>query len=345
MRFLSKTVILLVALLSLSLVAAGCGDKGQDKSKGDDPKSGAKAKYSLATAGTGGTYYPMGGGVSSVVKEATGIEIAVETSGGSAENLRLIQSGETDMAWANASEIFWAWNGQEFFKGQNIKDFRVVAFSWNAIYHWAVHKDSGINSFADLKGKKVGIGPQGSGAAVFAETYLKAVGVWDKVQPAYLPPDDSATSFKDKKIGLFGYFSRVPMSALMDITSQTEIKLLDPTIEGEKVGFSQKYPFYTKTVIPKGSYKGQDQDVSKYGNPVYLVVSKKIPDQVVYDMLKAIYSENGQKRLLQTNKAAEDMTLKTAMNGVSEMGVPLHPGAVKFFQEKGVSIPANVIEK
>jgi len=135
------------------------------------------------------------------------------------------------------------------------------------------------------------------------------------------------------------------MSALMDITSQSEIKLLDPTIEGEKVGFSQKYPFYTKAVIPKGSYKGQDQDVSKYGNPVYLVVHKNVPDQVVYDMLKAIYSENGQKRLLQTNKAAEDMTLKTAMNGVVEMGVPIHPGAVKFFKENNVNVPESLIAK
>ncbi|MFZ5650879.1 MAG: TAXI family TRAP transporter solute-binding subunit [Bacillota bacterium] len=344
MKIKSKATILMASLLALSLVLAGCGgDKGQDKGKADAPK--AKNKYSFATAGTGGTYYPMGGGVASVVKEATGIEIAVETSGGSAENLRLIQSGETDMAWANASEIYWAWNGQEFFKGQNVKDFRVVAFSWNAIYHWAVHKDSGIKSFADLKGKKVAIGPQGSGAAVFAETYLKSVGMWDKVQPMYLPPDDSATSFKDKKVALFGYFSRVPMSALMDITATADITLLDPTVEGEKAGFSQKYPFYTKTVIPKGAYKGQDKDVAKYGNPVYLVVHKKVPDQVVYDMLKAIYSESGQKRLLQTNKAAEDMTIKNSMSGLAELGVPLHPGAVKFFKEQNVSVPEKLIEK
>ncbi|MHB8157779.1 MAG: TAXI family TRAP transporter solute-binding subunit [Desulfocucumaceae bacterium] len=342
MRLKSKSLYLLLAVLVFTLVAAGCG--GKDKAAGDtkapaDTK--AKDKYSLATAGTGGTYYPMGGGIASVAKDGN-IEISVETSGGSAENLRLIQSGETDLAWANASEIYWAWNGQEFFKGQSIKDFRVVAFSWDAIYHWAVPKNSGIKTFADLKGKKLGIGPQGSGAAVFAETYLKAIGMWDKVQPQYLPPEDQATSFKDKKIALFGYFSRVPMSALMDITATMEITLLDPTIEGEKAGFAQKYPFFVKTVIPKGSYKGQEQDVAKYGNPVYLVASTKVPDQVIYDLLKTVYSENGQKRLRQTNKAAEDMTLKTAMKGVKEMGVPLHPGAVKFYTEQKVEMPAGL---
>jgi len=338
MRFKSKSMFVLIAVLAFTLVAAGCGG-GQDKGSGDTK---AKKSYSLATAGTGGTYYPMGGGIASVSNEAGVTEISVETSGGSAENLRLIQSGETDLAWANASEIYWAWNGQEFFKGQNIKDFRVVTFAWDAIYHWAVPKDAGVNSFADLQGKKLGIGPQGSGAAVFAETYLKAIGMWDKIQPQYLPPEDSATSFKDKKIALFGYFSRVPMSALMDITATMEVKLLDPTIEGEKAGFSQKYPFFVKTVIPKGAYKGQDQDVSKYGNPVYLVASTKVPDQVIYDLLKAVYSENGQKRLLQTNKAAEDMKLKNAMKGVKEMGVPLHPGAVKFFTEQKIEIPAGL---
>ena len=344
MRLKSKSMYLIIAVLAFTLVAAGCGG-GQDKGAGDGKASGdakAKTQYSLATAGTGGTYYPMGGGIASVAKEFGAVEMSVETSGGSAENLRLIQSGETDLAWANASEIYWAWNGQEFFKGQTVKDFRVVAFSWDAIYHWAVPKDSKINSFADLQGKKLGIGPQGSGAAVFAETYLKAIGMWDKVQPQYLPPEDQATSFKDKKISLFGYFSRVPMSALMDITATMEVTLLDPTIEGEKAGFAQKYPFFVKTVIPKGAYKGQDKDVAKYGNPVYLVASTKVPDQVIYDILKAVYSENGQKRMLQTNKAAEDMTLKTAMKGVKEMGVPLHPGAVKFFTEQKVEIPAGL---
>ncbi|SFR09615.1 TAXI family TRAP transporter solute-binding subunit [Desulfoscipio geothermicus] len=337
MKVKAKGFMLIVSLLVLSLLAAGCGEGGEQN-------MADKTKFSFATAGTGGTYYPMGGGVSSVVQDATDYEVAVETSGGSAENLRLIQAGETDFAWANASEIYWAWNGEEFFKGQELKDFRVVTFAWNAIYHWAVHKGSNINSFAGLEGKKVGIGPQGSGAAVFGETYLRAIGMWDKVQPMFLPPDDQATSFKDNKIEAFGYFSRVPMAALMDIAAVTDIKLLDPTIEGAKVNFSEKYPFYSQTVVPKGSYTGQDQDVKMYGNPVYMVAHKNIPEQVVYDILTAVYSEKGQERLLQTNKAAEDMTLENALQGMTEMGVPLHPGAVKFFKEKGLEIPEELVK-
>lgn len=332
-----RLVLLLVVMVAaISLVVAGCGGGGAGN-------KAEKTKFSFATAGTGGTYYPMGGGVASVVQKASNYEIAVETSGGSAENLRLIQSGETDFAWANASEIYWAWNGEEFFKGQEIKNFRVVTFSWNAIYHWAVHEGSGIDSFSDLAGKKVGIGPQGSGAAVFGETYLRAIGMWDKVQPMFLPPDDQATSFKDNKISAFGYFSRVPMAALMDIAAVTDIKLLDPTIEGAKINFSKKYPFYTQTVIPKGSYKGQEEDVKMYGNPVYMVAHKDISDQVVYDILTAVYSDEGQKQLLQTNKAAEDMQLENALQGMTEMGVPIHPGAAKFFEEKGIVVPEQLL--
>ncbi|SFH27147.1 hypothetical protein SAMN05660649_04513 [Desulfotomaculum arcticum] len=342
MKFTAKIFLLIVSLLALGLLVAGCGGSGGEG--GEEQNKAGQTSFSLATAGTGGTYYPMGGGVSSVVQDATNYEIAVETSGGSAENLRLIEAGETELAWANASEIYWAWNGEEFFKGQELKSFRVVNFGWNAIFHWAVHKGSNINSFADLKGKKVGIGPQGSGSAIFGETYFRAIGMWDKVQPMYLPPDDQATSFKDKKIDVFGYFSRVPMASLMDIAAVTDIKLLDPTIEGAQANFSQKYPFYTKTVIPKGSYSGQDQDVSMYNNPVYLVVRKDISDQVVYDLLTAIYSDKGQERLKQTNKAAEDMTLENALQGMEEMGVPLHPGAIKFFEEKGLEIPQELIE-
>ncbi len=328
---------LIASLLVLGLIAAGCGGGG-DQGKAD------RTKFSFATAGTGGTYYPMGGGISSVVQNTTDYEIAVETSGGSAENLRLIQSGETDLAWANASEMYWAWNGEEFFKGQEMRDFRVVTFSWDAIYHWAVHKNSDIKSFADLEGKKVGVGPQGSGAAVFGETYLKAIGMWDKITPVFLPPEDQGTDFKDKKIDVFGYFSRVPMATLMDIAAVSEINLIDPTIEGSMVNFSEKYPFYTQTLIPKGSYKGQDQDANMYGNPVYMVAHKDISEQVIYDILISCYSDEGQARLLQTNKAAEDMTLENALKGLTEIGVPMHSGAVKFFKEKGQEIPAELIE-
>lgn len=329
----------IISVVAISLVVTGCGGNGTSGESMAD-----KTSFSFATAGTGGTYYPMGGGIASIVQDATDYDIAVETSGGSAENLRLIQAGETDFAWANASEIYWAWNGEEFFQGQEIRDFRVVCFAWDAIYHWAVHAGSGINSFADLQGKKLGVGPQGSGAAVFAESYLRTIGMWDKVQPMFLPPDDQATSFKDRKIDVFGYFSRVPMASLMDIAAVTPIDLLDPTIEGEKVGFSEKYPFYTKTVIPAGSYNGQTQDAAMYGNPVYMVAHKDIPDQVIYDILTVVYSEQGQKRLLQTNQAAEDMTLENALKGFEEMGVPVHPGAVKFFEEKGMEVPAELIE-
>ncbi|NHM28784.1 TAXI family TRAP transporter solute-binding subunit [Desulfofundulus sp. TPOSR] len=330
------TVILVIGLLSAGI--SGCGKKGGEESQ---PGQGSQKAYSFATAGTGGTYYPMGGAIASIVKEQ-GIDISVETSGGSAENLRLIQSGQTDMAWANASEIYWAWNGQEFFKDQKIQDFRLVAFAWGAAFHWAALKESGIKTVADFAGKTVSIGPQGSGSAIFGETFLKHMGLWDKVKVMYYPPEDMADGLKNRTLDVMGYFSRVPWSAITDVSALTPVNLIDAPSEGEQKGFGQKYPFYLIQEVKSGTYKGQEKDIKFYNNPVYLVVHKNVPEEVVYKMLQAIYSDSGQAKLRQTHKAGEDMTLQNALVGMDKLAVPLHPGAEKFFKEKGMTIPPNI---
>ena len=141
-------------------------------------------RLTFSTAGTGGTYYPMGVGVSSFFTKAIpNVEVTCQTSGGSAENIRLLQNGEVDMCWANGSEIFWAWNGEEFFEGKKYDKMRMVSFAWTNTYHFLSLEASQISEISDFNGKKIGIGPHGSGAAIFGETFLRHMGIWDKIKP------------------------------------------------------------------------------------------------------------------------------------------------------------------
>ena len=294
-------------------------------------------KYSFSTAGTGGTYYPMGGGIANLLTESMeGVSVTAQTSGGSAENLRLIQGGEVDMAWANGSEIFWAWNGEEFFEGDPCDKVRVVSFAWTNTYHFAALRKSGITKPEDFVGKKVGIGPQGSGAAIFGETYLRNAGLFDKCNIMYLPPDDQSTSLKDRNIDVFGYFSGIPMAALIDVSSVEDIYIIDLKTLGDKTGFTDKYPFYSESLIKAGTYTGQERDVISYSNLTYWVASEDVPAEVIYEMLKALYADEGLKYMLSVHKRSSELSIDMITNGAEGLGVPLHEGTIKFLEEQGL---------
>ena len=316
-------VISIVIIVGLFLILSG----------GEDLK-----RLSFATAGTGGTYYPMGGGIASLLSKKTeGIEVSSQTSGGSAENLRLIENGDVDMAWANGSEIYWAWNGEQFFDN-NHKNIRIVSFSWTNTYHFAALEQSGINSVKEFTNKKIGIGPQGSGAAIFATTFLKHVGLWDEIEAMYLPPADQTTSLKDGGIDVFGYFSGIPMAAMMDIASVKDINILDLQDIGEVSNFTEKYPFYIRTTIPANTYNGQEKNIGSYSNLTYWVASKELSEEIVYKMMKTLYSKEGLEHMINVHSRSKELAVENIQKGIESIGVPLHPGAIKFLEEKGIEL-------
>lgn len=300
----------------------------------------AKTKYlRFSTAGTGGTYYPMGGAIASLItKKVDGVSVSAETSGGSAENVRLIEQGITDMAWANASEMYWGWNGIMYFKDKKYQNMRVVARCWSNSYHWLSLANSGITSVDQFEGKKLTIGPQGSGAALHGETVLRSLGLWDKVKIVWMPPSAAANALKDKQTDVFGYFSGIPMAAVLDIQALNKIKLIDVTAPAIAKGFSKEYPFYKAGIIPAGTYKGQDQDVGIFNQSTFWIVNKDLDDDLVYKMVKKVFSEEGIKYMANAHKRGTEFSVDGALDGVEGL-IPLHPGAAKFWKEQGLDVP------
>ena len=296
-------------------------------------------RLTFSTAGTGGTYYPMGVGVSSFFTKAIpNVEVTCQTSGGSAENIRLIQNGEVDMCWANGSEIFWAWNGEEFFKGKKYDKIRMVSFAWTNTYHFLSLEDSQISEINDFNGKKIGIGPHGSGAAIFGETFLKHIGVWDKIKPMFLPPSDQIAALKNKNIDVFGYFSGMPMAAIIDISASHNIQIIDLQKDGEKNDFTKTFPFYIKTTILKGTYKDQKKDIGSYSNLTYWIASEDVSEEVIYKLVKSLFSDEGIEYMKTVHKRSEELSLKNILTGVKKSGVPLHPGVIRFLKENNINI-------
>ncbi len=300
----------------------------------------AKTKYlRFSTAGTGGTYYPMGGAIASLItKKVDNVSVSAETSGGSAENVRLLEQGITDMAWANASEMYWGWNGIKYFKDKKYRNMRVVARVWSNSYHWLSLQSSGITGPDQFAGKKLTIGPQGSGAALHGETVLRSLGLWDKVKIVWMPPSAAASALKDKQTDVFGYFSGIPMAAVLDIQALNKITMIDVAAPAVAKGFSNEYPFYKAAAIPAGTYKGQDQDVGIFNQSTFWLVNKDLDDELVYRMVKKVFSEEGRKYMASAHKRGSEISIERALDGVDAL-IPLHPGAGKFWKEQGLKVP------
>jgi hypothetical protein len=324
-RFLEEIILLdrkkcLVLAFVIILVLTGCAADKVDN-------------YTFAAASPGGTYYAMSGGFTTIFGEMMdSCSLNVQTTAGSAENIRLVNSGETDFGLANGSELYWAWNDQGVFEGQNIEDIRIVAFVWTNIYHCVVLEDSEIESFEDFRGKNVGVGPQGSAAAIFNEILLTEAGVWDEVSPVYLPPGDQVSAVKDGNLDVFGYFSGLPLSLVTDLASVKDVKLLDIGELGDEYGFSEKYPFYGRSIIPSGTYKGQDEDTVSYSNLTYIIANKAVSKEMVYEFLQALYSEDGLDHMHSVHTRATELSVDSMEKKVGILGIPMHEGALKFIQ-------------
>ncbi|MBN2287030.1 MAG: TAXI family TRAP transporter solute-binding subunit [Tissierellales bacterium] len=293
-----------------------------------------KIEYVFAAASPGGTYFSMSGGISQVFSQLMeSVSLTVQTSSGSAENVRLINFNEADLGLANGSELYWAWHGEEVFEGQSYQDIRIVTFGWTNVYHAAVMKDSGIESFEHLIGKKVGVGPQGSAVAIFDELLFKKAGIWDKITPVYLPPADQLSAIKDGNLSVFSYFSGLPLSLITDLASSRQIRLLDVGNLGDELNFRDQYPFFDIAIIPSGTYSGQDEDVVTYANLTYVIANKNVSEEKIYDFMKALYSEEGLNIMKATHSSAVELREESIDKMVEKLGIPLHKGTEKFLKE------------
>src|SRR6056297_2251481 len=169
MKINNLVLILIVALVAIGFMVSYIYSNTMENSD-----------YSLAAASPGGTYFAMSGGLSSLFNEGIeGSNLSVQTTAGSAENIRLLQSKEVDFALANGSEIYWAYNSEGFFEGQSYDDIRVVTFGWTNVYHGVALEE--IKSIEDLKGSNIGVGPRGSAAEIFHKVYYQEAGIWDDI--------------------------------------------------------------------------------------------------------------------------------------------------------------------
>lgn len=291
--------------------------------------SGAEAQQvRLMTGPQGGSWYPLGGAIANIVEKA-GIRMQVMPGAGIA-NVQGVQGGKTDFGFGNSISTVDGVAGREPFK-EKATNVCNVATLYPQYFQVVVNADSGINTMADLKGKSIAVQPRGNTGEFISQQILKVHGLSydDMSRVSYVSYTDAVSLMKDNNAQAFTLGTTVPASAVMDLASARDVKLIDVSDE-MFAAMRDLNPGYTKLTIKAGSYPKQDKDVQAVGYATHVIARCDLDENVVYEVTKGLAENNAD--LSSIVRAMANTTLEVM---AEDIGVPMHPGAAKYYKEKG----------
>lgn len=295
-------------------------------------------RISIGTAGTAGALYPMGVAMAETIsRHVPGIKGSAEASGASLENIRNLAQGNVDWAISQNEVAFLAYTGQGKYKGRKVSSLRSLfgtLLSWAQIF---AAGDSSINSVRDFKGKRIGVGAPGSGGERVAQKILSYYGLsYKDFKAEFMSNAEMVSALKDGTLDAFIITHPLKSAALLDLTTSYNVKMVPIADDG----FYKKYPFFTKRSVPAGVYRNIDNPVPTPTSRIVMYTSTRadLSTAQVYNLLKGIWTYDSE--WVNTHPAVKKYTtLKDAIKGLN---IPLHPGAVKYYREQGLSVPARL---
>lgn len=303
---------------------AGCG--------GDSGSSagGGKQFLNIATGGTAGTYYPLGGALAELLNQnIKGMNASAQSTGASVANVNMLKDGSVDIAFIQNDIAYYAANGKEMFKDNKVESIRGIAALYPETVQFVTTADKGIKSIADLKGKKVAVGASGSGAEANARQILGAYGLtYDDIDVQYLSFGEAADALKDGNVDVGVVVAGFPTAAIQDLAANKSAALVN--IDAEHADkLMKQYPYFTKITVPKGTYPGQEEDVSTVAVKCVIVTTDKLSDDLGEQIVKAIYEHLD--RMKAAHAVGKYITKDTALEGMS---IKMNAGAEKYLKAK-----------
>ena len=312
-----KKITLIGAVLATLIALTGCNEN---------------KNYILATGGTSGTYYPFGGAIANIWNtKIENMNVTAQATGASAENLRLISKGDAEFATVQNDVMDYAYNGTDMFEGQKLPNLASIGTLYPEVVQIAASASSGIKSVDDLRGKRVSVGDAGSGVEFNAKQILEGYGIsFSDIKKNNLSFKESAEGLQNGTLDACFITAGVPNAALQELAFTAGLILIP--VNGDKAdAICAKYGFYTKTVIPAGTYKGTDRDTEALAIKATLAVNANLDENTVYAMTKALFENLDE--LGAAHAKGKEVTAESAVTGIS---VPFHPGAAKYYKEIGV---------
>lgn len=330
MSFLSKTRRLGIGAVAGAVVCAIAA--GATLAVAQTP-----AFFRIGTGGTAGTYYPVGGLIANIVSGnnggVPGLVATAVASNGSVANINAINSGSAESGFSQSDVAYWAYTGTGLFEGKGkVTNLRAIATLYPETIHLVARKDAGITSVKDLKGKRVSLDEPGSGTLVDARIVLGAYGLSEKdIKAEYLKPGPAGDRLRDGALDAYFFVGGYPTGAISELATSTGIALV-PITGPEVDKMLSEYKFFAKDTVPAGTYKDVGETHTISVNAQWVTGANQ-PDDLVYNIVKTLYGEKGQQAMAAGHAKGKMITLKNATNG---LGIPLHPGAEKFYKEMGV---------
>lgn len=300
----------------------------------------AQQVLSIATGGTGGVYYPVGGGYAQLIdKYVPGYTATVEVTNASVENVAYISRGDADIALALADTVLAAYLGTGRFgpggELPRLPNLRAITIAYTNAIHILTLEGSGINSLADLRGKRVSVGAPGSGTEVSARTILEANGItYDDFSVQRLSVNETVDALRDGTIDAGFWSGGVPTGAVLSLAETRQIKLVP--ISAEEVERVRAVdPTLIPYTFPAGAYRGIAETPS-IGTPNLIVVAAEMPEELAYQFTKALFEHIDEVRAI--HPSANETVPELALNSP----IPLHPGAIRYLEEIGLSVPDHL---
>ena len=290
-------------------------------------------QISIASAGTAGTFYIMAAGFADLFGRELGVNSVAEVTAGSVENVKLLDSKRVELGVMQVDVMLDALAGRPPFKGP--VEMTAVAPMYPNVIQFVTLKDSPINSFADLKGKKVSVGSPGSGILATNQIILETLGMsMSDIDPQYLSFAETTNAFRDGSIDAAIVNTAAPAPWVVDLETSHEVKIIEPTEEEIKM-FTEKYGYFVSAKIPKEAYKSIDKDVSTFAVWINLSARSDLPEEDVYQMTKTIFENTD------FLKSIHAVGAYVTLENVSKISsLPFHPGAAKYYAEQGIEVGA-----
>ena len=319
-KVMKRALLAGLACVAGAAILTGCG--------GSSGTSSEKKFLNIATGGTAGTYYPLGGALAELLnKNIQGMNASAQSTGASVANVNMLKDGSVDIAFIQNDIAYYAANGTEMFKDKQFAGLRGIAALYPETVQFVTTADSGIKSISDIKGKKVAVGASGSGAEANCRQILAAAGItYDDISPQYLSFGEAADALKDGNVDVGVVVAGFPTAAIQDLGASKSAVVVDID-EAIQQKLKEQYSYFTPITIPAGTYPGQEADVKTVAVKCVIVTTDKMDDTMGEAVAKAIY--NNLDRMKSAHAVGKYITKETALEGMS---IKMNAGAEKFLK-------------
>lgn len=332
---MKKFLFNVLALSILSLLAA-CGEEGSSEGNGSLKENNYPNTVTIGTASQGGTYYIWGGGFANLLEENLDISSNVEVTGGPVHNIQLLDQGDIQIGMVTEGPLYEGYNNTGEWSEKEYDDIRVIFPMYNTPFQWWSLESTGVVSIDEHQGERVGVGPAGGTPGTYNPLIYEALGI-ETDEQVQAGANDMVSQMLDGQLKHIGFSAGIPISAVTEVETQQDINIYG--IDGEnREMVMETLPYFKEFVIPEGTYEQQEGEIETVAQFNFGVVQKEANEEFVYDFVKA-YHENIDQMISTHASAKEAKDPKAILNNDQ---FPLHVGAIRYYEEIGIEIPAEL---